>query len=116
LLSDFIDQGWENPLSIALARHDVVALRATDPAELELPNLGLLELVDAETGASMLVDSSSKKVREAYKKKRELEQAAVKKKLGQLGCDLVDLFTDRDYVAPLVSFMRTRSRRLRAGR
>lgn len=116
LLSDFIDDGWERPLSIARARHDIVALRATDPAELELPDLGLVELVDAETGTSHLVDSSSKLVRAAYKQNRERAQNTVKKKLGQLGCDLVDLSTDKDYVAPLVGFMRARSRRLRAGR
>jgi uncharacterized protein (DUF58 family) len=116
LLSDFLDEGWEQPLRIAMARHDVVAMRVSDPAELELPNLGLIEMVDAETGASWLVDSSSKAVRDTYKKKREIERNAGKKKLGQLGCDLVDLYTDRDYVAPLVGFMRARSRRLRAGR
>jgi uncharacterized protein (DUF58 family) len=116
LLSDFIDEGWDRPLSIAMARHDVVAMRVTDPAELELPDLGLVELVDAETGRSRLVDSSSKVVRAAYKKKREAEQNAVKRKLAQLGCDLVDLATNKDYVAPLVGFMRARSRRLRAGR
>lgn len=116
LLSDFIDEGWEQSLRIAMAKHDVVAMRVSDPAELELPNLGLIEMVDAETGAAWRVDSSSKAVRDAYKKTREIERNKGKKKLAQLGCDLVDLYTDRDYVAPLVGFMRARSRRLRAGR
>jgi uncharacterized protein (DUF58 family) len=116
VLSDFIDEGWESPLRIAMAKHDVVAMRATDPAELELPDLGLVELVDAETGKASLVDSGSRAVRESYRKRREAQRASVKKKLAQLGCDLVDLYTHRDYVAPLVGFMRARSRRLRSGR
>src|SRR5262245_11401567 len=78
VLSDFIDEGWESPLRIAMARHDMVAMRVTDPAELELPDLGLVELVDAETGATRLIDSSSSHVRSTYKKRRELERTSVK--------------------------------------
>jgi uncharacterized protein (DUF58 family) len=116
VLSDFLDDNWEQPLKIAMARHDVVAMRVNDPAELVLPDLGLLELVDAETGEVALVDSSSAKVRAVYNAKQVARRTAVKKKLSQLGCDLVDLQTDKDYVAPLVNFMRVRSKRLRAGR
>lgn len=116
ILSDFLDENWEQPLRVAMAKHDVVAMRVSDPAELHLPNLGLVELVDAESGVSRLIDSSSASVRERYRLEREAERAAAKRRLGQLGCDLVDLHTDQDYVAPLVSFMRARSRRLRAGR
>jgi uncharacterized protein (DUF58 family) len=116
VLSDFLDEGWEQPLKLAMARHDVVAMRVCDPAELELFDLGLVELVDAETGEVMLVDSASPRVREAYRKHQSTLRTAARKRLAQLGCDLVDLETDRDYVAPLVNFMRQRSRRLRAGR
>jgi uncharacterized protein (DUF58 family) len=116
VLSDFIDHGWDQPLKIAMARHDVVAMRVSDPAELELPDLGLVELADAETGEVRLVDSSSARVRSVYKKNQIELRASAKRRLSQLGCDLVDLETDKDYVAPLVNFMRARSRRLRAGR
>jgi uncharacterized protein (DUF58 family) len=116
VLSDFLDEGFEQPLKIAMARHDVVAMRVTDPAELELPDLGLLEIVDAETGDVALVDSSSARVRAAYKDRQEKRRAGARRRLLELGCDLVDLETNRDYVAPLVNFMRARSRRLRAGR
>jgi uncharacterized protein (DUF58 family) len=116
VLSDFIDRGYEPALKVAMARHDVVAARIADPAEQELPNLGLLELVDAETGRVQLVDSSSKKVREAYRVSRRRERDETKKRFHQLGLDLVDLSTDGDFVTPLVEFFRLRSTRVRAGR
>lgn len=116
LLSDFLDDGFEAPLKVALARHDLVAMRVTDPAEMELPDLGLLELVDAETGAVRMVDSSSPRVRQQFAARRRAQSEAVAKRLSQLGCDLVDLSTDRDFVVPLVKFFQKRSARLRSGR
>lgn len=116
LLSDFIDTAWEKPLKLAMMRHDVVAMRVSDRAELELPDLGLVEIEDAETGQALLVDSSSPRVRETYAKVQRTRREAAKRKLNQLGCDLVDLRTDQDYVTPLVNFFRVRSARLRSGR
>lgn len=116
LLSDFLDSGFDAPLRVAMARHDVVAMRVTDPAELELPNLGLLELMDAETGARALVDSASPRVRMVYRQRRELERSAARRRLEQVGCDVVDLSTDRDFVAPLVRFFQSRAARMRSGR
>ncbi|MCA9553481.1 MAG: DUF58 domain-containing protein [Myxococcales bacterium] len=116
LLSDFLDDDFESPLKVALARHDLVAMRVTDPAELSLPDLGLVELVDAETGALTWVDTSSPAVRKTYAARRERAQRDAEKRLRQLGCDMVDLTTGQDFVAPLVKFFQLRSARLRAGR
>lgn len=116
LLSDFIDDDFEQPLKIAMARHDVVALRVKDPAEMVLPDLGLLEVVDAETGEVALVDSSSAKVRQAFAARRQRQLHDAERRLRQLGCDLIDLSTDEDYIAPLISFFRARSARMRSGR
>lgn len=116
ILSDFIDTGYDRALKVAMARHDVVAARVTDPAEQTLPNLGLVELVDAETGRVELVDSASPGVRDAYAARRRRELEGTKRRFNQLGCDLVDLSTDGDFVTPLVSFFRVRSTRLRSGR
>ncbi|MEL6183867.1 MAG: DUF58 domain-containing protein [Myxococcota bacterium] len=120
VLSDFIDpegpEAFVKPLRLAMAGHDVVALRVTDPAERALPNLGLVELVDAETGEVVLVDTSSPAVRDMYAVRRARELDDVKRGLAELGCDLVDLSTDEDMVRPLVSFFRTRAARQRAGR
>ena len=114
--SKVLDEDIDNPLKIAMARHDVVAMRVLDPAELALPDLGLVELIDAETGTAQLVDSSSPQVRAAYAKAREAETQRVERRLRQLGCDLVDLRTNADFVAPLIKFFQARSARLRSGR
>ncbi len=116
LLSDFLDDGFDNPLKLTMARHDVVALRVVDPAERSLPNLGLLELVDAETGATQLVDTSNHRLRAAYELGRARAEHEARRRLRQLGCDTVELSTDGDFVTPLVAFFRTRSARLRGGR
>lgn len=116
VLSDFIDDDFERPLKVALARHDVVAMRVTDPAELQLPNLGVVQLVDSETGQVQRVDTASPKVRKFFAAKRERQSLQAKQRLQQLGCDLVDLRTDGDFVAPLVRFFQARTARLRSGR
>ena len=116
VLSDWLDDDWERPLKLAMTRHDIVAVRVADPAEVELPDLGLLQLVDAETGQMQLVDSSSQRVREAYARLSRQRRDSTRRRMRQLGCDLVDLETGADFVTPLVEFFRTRSRRLRGGR
>jgi uncharacterized protein (DUF58 family) len=116
VLSDWIDHGFDSPLKLALMRHDMVAMRVSDPAELELPDLGLVEVIDAESGQLRLIDSGSKKVRTAYRARQLERRDKTTKRLRQLGCDLIDLSTDADYVAPLVNFFRARSARLKGGR
>lgn len=116
VLSDWLDQGWEKPLKLAMMRHDIVAARIADPAEMKLPNLGLIEIQDAETAEVQLIDSASASVRAAFERQQALRRDHSKKRLQQLGCDLIDVFTDEDHVAPLVRFFRTRSARMRGGR
>ncbi|MCC7384776.1 MAG: DUF58 domain-containing protein [Deltaproteobacteria bacterium] len=116
VLSDWLDRDWDRHLKIALARHDVVAVRVTDPAEHELPRLGLLEIEDAETGEVVLVDTESRRVRETFAQRQKTRHEAARRRLLQLGCDLIDLQTDRDLVAPLVGFFRARAARLRGAR
>ena len=116
VLSDFLDDAYESALKVALARHDVVAMRVLDPAELELFDLGIVALEDAESGSVVRVDSASPRVRRAYAAARQAAVRKSERRLSQLGCDLVDLRTDRDFVAPLIHFFRVRSARLKAGR
>lgn len=116
VLSDFLDEGFEQPMRWALARHDVVAMRVVDPAERKLPDLGLVELVDAETGEVVLVDSSSPQVRNLYEARRRLALNETQRRLSEIGCDLVDVSTDEDMMRPLVGFFRARALRQRSGR
>jgi len=123
VLSDWIDSGWDRALKMARARHDVIAVRITDPAERILPDLGLVEIEDAETGERRLIDTSNKAVREAFALRQTDRRRATKKRLAQLGCDLVDLETTAGkageiaaVLAPMVAFFRARAARLRGGK
>ena len=116
LLSDFLDEDYDRALKVCMAKHDVVAVRVTDPAEQELPALGIVDFVDAETGRTRTVDTSSRAVRKAYRAQRLALYEATRRRMHKLGCDLVDLQTTGDLVGPLVKFFRTRTTRLRGGR
>jgi uncharacterized protein (DUF58 family) len=114
LLSDFLDPDpqWEKAMRVGLRKHDIIACRVIDPFEQELPDLGVVELVDAETGRSRFVDSHSEKVRRHYRAIRHRHAEQSRQRLRQCGADLIELHTDQDFVGPLVGFFRTRWRRL----
>lgn len=111
LISDFLDSGFEDRLAIMAQRHDLTAVPVTDPREVELPAIGLLELEDAESGETALVDTSDRRlaggftalVREERRRRRELFRSA---QVGE-----VEIWTDRPYVDALVRFFRARERR-----
>ncbi len=110
LISDFIDPGFDHALRVAARRNDVVAITITDPRELELPDVGLLEGRDAETGARALIDTSDAETRRRYAERARALAAERRKRLAGLGVEEVALRTDQDYVAPLVRFMERRAR------
>ena len=108
VISDFIDEGYENALTIANKKHDVVALKIYDPREQEIPAMGWVKMKDAETGKYSWIDTSSKRVREDYKKwwsTLEKEQIEIFKKSG---VDYVGFRTDQDYVKPLIQLFKQR--------
>lgn len=111
ILSDFIDDNFEQSLKIASRKHDTVAIKVYDKSETEVPNLGLVQLKDFETGKFKWVDTSSKKFREEFKKwwtesQVELEQTLLKNKI-----DLISISTDESYIAPLQQFFKRREGR-----
>ncbi|WP_066366559.1 DUF58 domain-containing protein [Herbidospora mongoliensis] len=109
VMSDFIgDPGWEKPLGMLTHRHEVVVVRIVDPAELELPDLGLIVVEDAETGEQLLVDSSDPLLRDrlaAQVSARETELAAA---MRRAGVDAHHVTTDHDLVATLLRLVRGR--------
>ena len=111
VLSDFFDTGYEQALQRVARRHDLIAIRLSDPRERELPAVGFLQLHDAETGQAMLVDSSSAPVREAYARgEREASQQR-SRMFRKHGIDEIRLDTTGSYVEPLVHFFQARMRR-----
>jgi len=113
LVSDFISSGYEKALQIANKRHDIVAITVTDPREIELPNVGFIELEDAETGETYLVDTSDIDVRDDFLH-RTNESIEIRDKLFHtLNVDYIDIKTNESYIEPLIRFFRMRAKRFR---
>lgn len=111
LISDFQDEGYDKPLKLAAIHYDLIAIIITDPRELELPNVGLVELTDAETGEQLLVDTASATARKKFSVAARARNLEIKAALTRLNIDLIDVHTDRDYVRDLVRFFRSREQR-----
>lgn len=114
LLSDFVDFSSEgeprfvDPLRIASNKHDLVGVRVYDPREETLPDVGLIRLGDAETGDVRWIDSSSRRVREAYAELAEQRQVALQKLFSRARVDWVSVATTEDYVYPLIKLFKQR--------
>jgi uncharacterized protein (DUF58 family) len=111
LLSDFFDDGYEKQLRAAAVRHEVVALTLNDPREEEMPDVGLVDLEDAETGARVVVDTSDRGVRTAYADRASEARARRRRTFAAAGVEEIALGTDEPYVAPLLRAFRARERR-----
>ena len=114
VVSDFLVQGYEQPLRVAARKHDVIAITVTDPREEDLPPVGLLDLEDAETGERVLVDASDRRTRARYQAWAGHRRAAREALFRANAIDCLELFTDRPYDAPLIRFFHRRARRMRA--
>lgn len=101
---------WEKTLRLVSRRHDVVGISITDPAEMVLPDAGLVAVEDPETGEYAYVDTSSESVREAFEDALEGERAATRRLFRRLGVDTIEVRTDESYVRPLLAFFRRRER------
>jgi uncharacterized protein (DUF58 family) len=115
LVSDFQDRGYERPLRILARHHDVIVCPLADPCEQELPDVGLVELQDPETGSLHLVDTSSRRVREAFAANARAEQEALQRNLRRSGAETLSLATDRPYIDDVHRLFRRRLRRARRG-
>jgi len=114
VVSDFISEpGWEKPLGQLAQRHEVVAVRLLDPMELELPDLGLIPIVDAETGQQLLVDTADAGFRKRFARIAAQREAELRESLGRAGVDTLELSTDGDLVDTILRFTDLRKRRSR---
>jgi uncharacterized protein (DUF58 family) len=116
LVSDFqqtLDPALERALTVLSHRHDVVPVALTDAAELELPDAGLIQLCDPETGALVVFNSSDEGQREAFRAAVEMERNAIRRAFRRLGLDAIELSTDAPTSTAILSFFRRRERRLR---
>ena len=111
VVSDFLDQGFEQALVTANQKHDVIAVLVTDPRELELPAVGLVALRDPETGRERLVDTGSVAFREALARSAATRIADLEHRLRSRGIDFIHVDAASSVVDPLVRFFRMRERR-----
>jgi uncharacterized protein (DUF58 family) len=112
LISDFLDSDFEKSLKVVGRRHDLVAVTVSDPRELVIPDVGYLELVDAESAQRVVLDSSNRFVREQFEYLANEEDVKLRRMLRRLSIDQIEIQTDRSYVKPLIEFFRARERKL----
>ena len=112
LISDFLDGSYFSSLKVVNKKHDLIAVQIVDPAELEFPDLGLIKVEDPETEEMFWIDTSSKKLMSQLKKEIAIKQATFRKQMRKSGIDLVSISTDQDFVDPLLSFFKSREKRI----
>ncbi|MDM0043427.1 DUF58 domain-containing protein [Variovorax dokdonensis] len=116
VVSDFLTEpGWEQSLGRLAQRHEVVAVRLFDPLELDLPDLGLVPLTDAETGEQLWVDTHDAGFRKRFSRLARERETQLREALGRAGVDTLELSTSDDLVQAILRFADLRKRRVRAG-
>ena len=111
LISDFLSDGFFKPMQIANNRHDVIAVKITDPREMSFDNIGMIELEDAETGEVFLIDTGSKKFRKEFSAKANENNMLLKKGFQLINLDFINIRTDQPYILPLINFFKMREKR-----
>jgi uncharacterized protein (DUF58 family) len=115
VVSDFITEaGWEKPLGQLAQKHEVVAVRLLDPMELELPDLGLIPVRDAETGEQLLVDTHDAGFRKRFARIAAQREADLRQSLTSAGVDTLELSTEDDLVSAIMRFADLRKQRNRS--
>ncbi|RLD10785.1 DUF58 domain-containing protein [candidate division KSB1 bacterium] len=112
LISDFLAEDFKQPLQIASKKHDIIAISISDPREISLPEAGMIELEDAETGETIVIDTTSAQIRDEFHLKAMEQQNQLKSLFQSIGVDHIHIFTDQSYVEPVNKFFKMRARRL----
>ncbi len=111
VVSDFLDPRCQQALRLASRRHDVIAVVLEDPREAALPDVGLVELEEAETGRRYVVDTGDARVRDGFARQAATARAERDRGLRAADVDAIVVRTDRPYTQPLLRFFRMRERR-----
>ena len=112
VVSDFISApGWAEPLAHLAQRHDVVAVRLYDPLEMELPDLGMLVVQDAETGEQIFVDTHDRGFRRRFEAAAKARETELRAAFANAGVDALELATNDDLVDAILRFADLRKRR-----
>ncbi len=112
VISDFISEpGWEKPLNLLNQHHEVLAIRLWDPREVEMPDVGVVVMEDAETGEQLYVDTHDRKFRQRFHEAAVRREAALQESFKRAGVDALSLSTEEDLVRAIVRFAQQRKMR-----
>jgi uncharacterized protein (DUF58 family) len=112
LVSDFEDYGFERALKVTAKRHDLIAIQIADPGEDRLPDIGMLELEDAETGQQITVDTSDQLFRREWEQRKAKKEKELDRLFSRAKVDHIRVTTDQPYIVPLMQFFKARERRI----
>jgi uncharacterized protein (DUF58 family) len=110
-ISDFQAEGFERSLRVLARRHDMIAVIVSDPREAQLPDVGLIELEDAETGETVLIDTGSREIRSRYERLGVQDRSGLTTLFRSMGVDRIDVMNSRPYVFDMIKFFRQREKR-----
>ena len=114
IVSDFISEpGWERPLKLLSQRHETLAVRLWDPREIDLPDIGVVIMEDAETGEQLYVDTSDKRFRQRFREAAQQREATLTETFKRSGVDTLALSTEDDLVRAIARFAQSRRSRRR---
>ncbi|MBL8994234.1 MAG: DUF58 domain-containing protein, partial [Spirochaetia bacterium] len=106
---------FQKPLRSVVERHDLIAIKITDPGEMSLPGVGLLEMQDAETGERALVDTRDGKYMDHFRERAIKNTAKIAREFKRVGADFLNLVTQGDYLGELATFFRAKARKKMMG-
>ncbi len=112
VISDFLSEDFYKPLQIANNKHDLIAIKVTDPREMSFDNVGLIELEDAESGEVFMINTGSKQFRKEFSARANEDMLSMKKSFQLINLDFINVRTDQSYIVPLINFFKMRGKRL----
>jgi len=111
LISDYIDEGFLTTLRVVNRKHDLIGLQLYDPAEIDIPDIGLVKVHDPETEQEFWIDTSVSRERMDYSQVVKKRFERLKKECDKIKFDLIQISTGEDYINPLMSYFKQRERR-----
>ncbi|MFH2050130.1 MAG: DUF58 domain-containing protein [bacterium] len=111
LISDFLSEDYSKPLQIANRKHDLVAVKISDPRESSFEDVGMIELEDAETGEVYMIDTGSKEFRKEFRARADEDIVRLKREFQLINLDFINIRTDQSYIIPLINFFKMREKR-----
>ena len=112
LVSDFLDDNYWTSLKVVNRKHDLIGIRLVDPAEIRLPNIGLIKVKDSESGDSFWIDTSNSHDMDQLRQKNVYNQNKLNLRAKKIGFDLITISIEKDFIEPILSFFKMREKRI----